>query len=246
VAKPTDDLDLLRPKRRAGPVILGLLIAAAGIGAAYAIVNGRGKAAPQEVAQIAAAPAPTETKTEAPAAAQDDKAAPAKPALGPAPLAQKGAKPLAAAPVVLAPQNTRPADKTPEPAKPTAAAKANDSQDPLAGAIAKAAGPSDAPKQDDTPKAAAQNVGSDVPDAPGKGAIASAISGPRGVARTCLDGASSPARVSLTFGSDGKVQSVEVSGAGSAADCIKKAFLRANVGPFRRTSFSFPTTVSPP
>jgi hypothetical protein len=246
-SRATDDLDFPKPKRRVGPLALGLLIAAAGIGAAYAIVSSRGRqAAQQEAAPVEAAPAPVEAKTEAPAA-QADKAAPAtKPAQGPAPAVQKGAKPAAAAPVVLAARETHPADKVPEAAKPAAAAKGNDSQDPLAGAIAKAAGPSGAPKEDDAPKAAVQNVGTDVPDAPGKGAIASAISGPRGVARTCLEGASSPARVSLTFGSDGKVQSVDVSGAGGASDCIKKAFLRANVGAFRRPSFSFPTTVSPP
>jgi hypothetical protein len=72
------------------------------------------------------------------------------------------------------------------------------------------------------------------------------MSGPRGVARTCLDGATAPANVSVTFGSDGKVQSVSVSGAGSATDCIKKAFQRANVGQFRRPSYTFPVKITPP
>lgn len=138
--------------------------------------------------------------------------------------------------------------KAPEPPAPKAAeAPKAVGGDPLAGAIQKAAGPIDNKKSeaivvDRGP--VSQN--SDIPEQPGKGAISGALSGPRGVAKTCLDGHTAPASVSVIFGSDGKVQTVNVSGAGTAADCVKKAFARANVGQFRRATFPVSVTITPP
>jgi len=121
--------------------------------------------------------------------------------------------------------------------------------DPLAGAIRNAVGPIEkAPKSEAVAVAtqAPVSANSDVPESPGKGAISGALSGPRGVAKTCLEGHTSPASVSVVFGSDGKVQSVNVNGAGTAADCVKKAFARANVGAFRRATFPVSVTITPP
>ncbi len=119
--------------------------------------------------------------------------------------------------------------------------------DPLAGAIRNAVGPIEKAK----PEAVAQQAGpvsanSDVPEQPGKGAISGALSGPRGVAKTCLEGHTTPASVSVVFGSDGKVQTVNVNGAGTEAECVKRAFSRANVGAFRRATFPVSVTVTPP
>lgn len=171
-------------------------------------------------------------------------------------VSSKGGAPAAVAAAAPAPekqdrQDKKTSDKlAAELAKEAPASKAADTPkaiggDPLAGAIQKAAGPiakSEAVVVDKGP--ASQN--SDLPEQPGKGAISGALSGPRGVAKTCLDGHNAPASVSVVFGSDGKVQTVNVTGAGAATDCVKKAFGRANVGQFRRATFPVSVTITPP
>jgi hypothetical protein len=119
----------------------------------------------------------------------------------------------------------------------------------LAGAIKKAAGPTEShAAQVIAPEAPAARNG-DIPEVPATGAIQGALGSMRGAARSCVAGQEGPSRANLTFNSTGKVQSVSVSGpaAGTAAEgCIRNAFSKASVGPFRKPSFSFSTTITPP
>jgi len=119
----------------------------------------------------------------------------------------------------------------------------------LAGAIKKAVGPTEAAKDDTPAPAAAPAIRGDIPEAPPQGAIQGALGSMRGAARSCVAGQDSPSRATIVFASTGKVQSVSVSGpaAGTPAEgCIKSAFSKANVGAFQRSSFSVPTTITPP
>ncbi|MCC6901635.1 MAG: hypothetical protein IT377_21870, partial [Polyangiaceae bacterium] len=75
-----------------------------------------------------------------------------------------------------------------------------------------------------------------------------AIGSVMGSARACVAGPDEASRATLTFGSDGRVQSVAVSGkaAGTPAEaCIKAALGKARVQPFARPSFSVGTTIRP-
>ncbi|MEZ4226618.1 MAG: hypothetical protein R3B13_37065 [Polyangiaceae bacterium] len=81
----------------------------------------------------------------------------------------------------------------------------------------------------------------DVPDKPSAGAVQAAVGSVLGSARACVAGHKEPSRATLTFGSEGRVSSVSVSGpaAGTAAEgCIKSALSRARVQPFARPSFT--------
>jgi hypothetical protein len=69
-----------------------------------------------------------------------------------------------------------------------------------------------------------------------------------GGARACVAGQDAPSSATVTFGSDGRVQSVGVSGpaAGTPAEaCIKAALSKARVQPFARPSFTVSTPVRP-
>jgi hypothetical protein len=86
-----------------------------------------------------------------------------------------------------------------------------------------------------------------LPDRPSTGAVQAAVGSVMGAARACVaGGAATPAQV--TFGSDGTVQSVTVSGpnAGTAAaSCIDAALRRARVAPFASPNFSLMVWVRP-
>jgi len=87
-----------------------------------------------------------------------------------------------------------------------------------------------------------------VPDAPSQGAVRSALAAQLATAKACVEGDEAPSHASLTFGPDGKVRSVTVSGpaAGTPAeDCIRSSLLRANVGPFSRPTFIVGLTLRP-
>ncbi len=89
----------------------------------------------------------------------------------------------------------------------------------------------------------------DIPETPPQGAIQGAIGSHRQAARACLEGHDSPSRATIVFGSNGKVQSVNVAGpaAGTSAEaCISRTLSKAAVGAFRRPTFSVTTTISPP
>jgi hypothetical protein len=88
----------------------------------------------------------------------------------------------------------------------------------------------------------------DLPEKPSAGAVQAAVSAPLGGARACVAGHDAPSRATVTFGSNGRVQSVGVSGpaAGTPAEsCIRAALSKARVQPFARPSFSVGVTVRP-
>ncbi len=88
----------------------------------------------------------------------------------------------------------------------------------------------------------------DVPQKPSTGAVQAAIGSVLGSARACVAGHKQPSRATMTFGSNGRVKSVAVSGpaGGTAAEsCIRSALSRARVQPFSRPTFSVGVTVRP-
>ncbi|MFO0566561.1 MAG: hypothetical protein U0263_12910 [Polyangiaceae bacterium] len=88
----------------------------------------------------------------------------------------------------------------------------------------------------------------DVPDKPSTGAVQAAIGSVMGSARACVAGQDEDSRATITFGSDGMVKSVAVSGkaAGTPAEaCIKAALGKARVQPFARPTFSVGATIRP-
>ncbi len=83
---------------------------------------------------------------------------------------------------------------------------------------------------------------------PSQGAIQSALAAVRGSAKGCVAGMQDASRATVTFGSDGSVTGVSVSGpaAGTAAErCIKSALTKATVAPFSRASFAVALTLRP-
>jgi hypothetical protein len=84
---------------------------------------------------------------------------------------------------------------------------------------------------------------------PSLGAAMSAIQKVMPNARSCLAGQSAPSSATVTFGSDGRVRNVAVSGPSansSAVGCIRSALSAARVSPFAKPTFSIPATVRPP
>ena len=87
-----------------------------------------------------------------------------------------------------------------------------------------------------------------MPDKPSSGAVNAAIGSVMGAARACVAGQDGPSTARIVFGSDGKVQSVSVSGAAAgtaAAGCIESAFKKARVQPFAAPTFSIGATIRP-
>jgi hypothetical protein len=87
-----------------------------------------------------------------------------------------------------------------------------------------------------------------VPEAPSLGAVRSALAAQLSQAKSCVRDQDEPSRASLTFGSDGKVMSVSVSGpaAGTPAEeCIKGALQKATVAPFSKPTFVVGLTLRP-
>jgi len=161
---------------------------------------------------------------------------------------QAAAAPPAAAPPAAA-EPTPPA----LPAAPTAPKTG------LAAAIQKAGGAQDAPPAAAAPRAAAAPAtapaaapvtpaGAGVPDAPSQGAIASALAANNRAAKACVKGQEAPSRASVTFGSDGKVQTISVAGPAvgtPAEECIKQALQKGTVPPFSRPSYNVGITIRP-
>ncbi len=88
----------------------------------------------------------------------------------------------------------------------------------------------------------------DIPEKPALGAVQAAVGAVLGSARACVAGQDEPSNATITFGSDGKVQSVTVSGpaAGTpAAACIQASLSKARVQAFSRPTFSASTKVRP-
>jgi hypothetical protein len=110
------------------------------------------------------------------------------------------------------------------------------------------AAPAPKPEDDDSKlKPAAQPTGN-APEKPSTGAAQAAVASVIGSARACVAGHEEASRATIVFGSDGRVQSVSVSGpaAGTPAEaCIRAALGRARVEPFTRPSYSVGATVRP-
>ena len=85
-----------------------------------------------------------------------------------------------------------------------------------------------------------------VPLKPSQGAISGALGAALPGARACLGPDDPISRATVTFQSDGSVQSVSVSGgaAGKAAEgCIRAALVKARVQPFAQATYSASTTI---
>jgi hypothetical protein len=163
---------------------------------------------------------------------------------------QAAAAPPKAAPAPAAePAPAPPALPPPSKEKPglaSAVQKADTAQEapPAAAAAAAAA----APKAAAAAPAPASPPAAGVPDTPSPGAIASALQANNRAAKACVKGQEAPSRASITFGSDGKVQSISVSGPAvgtPAEECIKQALQKGNVGPFAKPSFTQSILIRP-
>jgi hypothetical protein len=102
-----------------------------------------------------------------------------------------------------------------------------------------------APTKADAPEAVAPGS---VPLKPSQGAIQGALGAALPAARACLGPDDPISHATITFKSDGSVQTVAISGgaAGKPAEaCIRSALLRARIPPFAQPTFTAPTTVRP-
>jgi hypothetical protein len=99
------------------------------------------------------------------------------------------------------------------------------------------------------PPQAAQATSAALPASPSLGAIQAAVGSVMAGARSCLAGQDAGSRAQLTFGSDGRVKNVAISGpaAGTPAEgCLRSALSAARVSPFSEPNFSMGFTVRPP
>jgi hypothetical protein len=84
---------------------------------------------------------------------------------------------------------------------------------------------------------------------PSVGAVQAAVGSVMAGARSCLAGQEQGSKAQVTFGPNGRVQSVAVSGpaAGTPAEtCLRSALSAARVEPFSDPSFTASLTVRPP
>lgn len=87
-----------------------------------------------------------------------------------------------------------------------------------------------------------------IPEKPALGAVQAAVGAVLGSARACVAGQDEGSNATITFGSDGRVQSVAVSGPAQGTNseaCIKSALSKARVQPFSRPTFAASTAVRP-
>jgi hypothetical protein len=90
--------------------------------------------------------------------------------------------------------------------------------------------------------------GSNVPQKPSQGAIASGVGSALTQARACLSSDNPVSHASITFESSGNVTNVAISGyaAGKPAEgCIKAALKRARVPAFAQPTYTTGVTVRP-
>jgi hypothetical protein len=119
----------------------------------------------------------------------------------------------------------------------------------LSDALRQAAGPMDAPAATaaSAPATPVDN-GSNVPQKPSQGAIASGVGSSLTQARACLSSDNPVSHANITFDSSGNVTNVAISGyaAGKPAEgCIKAALKRARVPAFAQPSYTTGVTVRP-
>jgi hypothetical protein len=238
------------------------LVAAAAVVALFFGMQHPGTEAPVQVTVVApAVQPPTPTPTSAATATATNKE-PLDKAVDPSTLppadtsVAAGAHPTSPAAVAAAspakPAPAPAASATPDPAladKPATPA-ANGSPVNLESAMQQAAGPqstfSGTPTATATeaPAAAPSNIGLK----PSQGAINGALGAALPAARACLGPDDPISRATVTFQSDGTVQSVSVTGgaAGKPAEaCIRSALMHAKVPPFAMPTFTAPATIRP-
>lgn len=229
-----------RTGRERGTMWFGIAFGLLGMAAAGVmyVASARQPSAPALAESAAlAAPVPVPAKTELPA--------PPRPA---APLAERDVVkveevPLADAGATRAPalSRNRTALERSGARAPAAPAPATARDTGEAPAVKPPAGPSE------PGMVMADSLGA-LPDHPSTGAVQAAVGTVMGAARACVAGQAAPSRATLNFGSDGRVQSVVVTGpaqATSAEACVRSALSGARVRPFARPGYSVTLTVRP-
>ena len=87
------------------------------------------------------------------------------------------------------------------------------------------------------------------PERPSGSAVTGTLNEVLGKARKCVDGMTDASRALITFGSDGAVRKVDVTGPAAsdarAAQCLRGAFSRAHVPPFSSSTYAAGVTVRP-
>lgn len=250
-------------KRSNGPIV-GFVIAAIGVAAAVAIMKMQKPheapiAATQQKAAVTAeakqVPAvATAAPTAAAVAAADPSAAPsAEPDKGgDAPKVVGGPLPNsggASAAGTVAAKDAPPDDsKVAAADKPTGPTrKPGDLQSEMARAVGADGKPIEA--AGGTPEPAAGNPKTqNIPEQPSQGAAQSAVGSVIGGAKACVAGADDVSRANVTFGSNGSVSSVSVTGWAAAhgkTACVTSALKGAKVGPFSRPTYVIPVTLRP-
>jgi len=240
-AAPVVDLERARAERSSTGPLLMAIVAVVGLAAAAIIVVRARSQAEAPVAMAPAAATATALASATPTATAEKVAANDPDIFSIEDLAGKKATGAGAPPALGkgsegAPQTSR-AGATEAPA---ATAEAKPAEAPKV----------EAKKEKDEPdlKLKPAATASDVPDKPSTGAVQAAIGQVLGGARACVAGQDGPSRATVTFGSDGRVQSVSVSGpaAGTPSEaCIRAALSKARVQPFARPTFSVGATVRP-
>jgi hypothetical protein len=249
-------------------MLFGGVVAIAAIAAgAFFVLRPHPTTEPIVVSQPAAPLAAPVTQTGAaqPAAPAAQNAAPAVPAAGDTvdpmalPAAKQAAPPAAiakgdapkTAPVAATKSGTKAEAPKADETKPELVAKDLPSSPATTGALGdamkQAAGPST-----DSPAPAAPGGDSIQPGSmaqkPSQGAVTGALGAVLPAARACLGPDDPVSRAQVVFGSNGSVESVNVSGAAAgkpAEACIKTALGKAKVQPFAQATYSATVTVRP-
>lgn len=267
VAMPAKTAAASKPeekKKGSGGVIAGVAIAVLGIAAAFAITKVNKPAEP--TATTESRPTPAQEGPQGPAkpaeqaqAASPDTPSPAAADGQPAEAAPSGGGEKVAAAPAGGSAGSAPAaggsEPAAEPAKEAEGAPKEAAATPpvggtpaapgdLKGAMAAAVG-ADANKgaaptaENAEPAAGSRNQS--IPEQPSQGQVNAAIRGVMPSVKACVAGADDVSRATVTFGSNGSVKSVSVSGwaaSHGATGCIKAALQGANVGPFAKSTFT--------
>jgi hypothetical protein len=164
-------------------------------------------------------------------------AAPAGGNAGSAPQAAAGGTEPAAEP-------SKQAEATPKdnaaPAAPATPAAPGDLQGAMAAAVGADGTKAAAPTAENAEPAAGSRNQS-IPEQPSQGQVNAAIRAVMPSVKACVAGADDVSRAQVTFGSNGNVTSVSVTGwaaSHGATGCIKAALQGANVGPFAKSTFT--------
>jgi hypothetical protein len=243
-----------KPVKRSGalPIFGGIAIAAAAIGLSVFVVARSPSASVAPVVAPAAEPAVAAAALPAAIALGTTSVEAAEPRTGvDAPSAERGVNTTlhAQSPAKnAAGQKAEPAATTKEANVDTNEAPAPAADGDLSGAMANAVGAGAAAKQNDATAADAPAAGT-IPLTPSQGQVQAAMSNVRGAARGCVADMEEASRASVTFGSNGSVSSVSVSGPAAsnpaAAACIRAALKDARVPAFQNPSFSVGLTLRP-